>query len=135
MMTIKRSATVPYSAAQMYELVNDVDAYPEFLPWCKASQVLSRTADEVRATLHVSKAGIEKSFSTCNRLRPNKMIEISLLDGPFKHLHGFWRFQALDLKRCKVSIDLEFELMGGLFDHLFGLVFNQIAQIVCAGVL
>ena len=112
----------------MYELVNHVEAYPEFLPWCKSSQVLSRDADEVRATLCVSKAGLEKSFTTCNRLQANKMIEIRLLDGPFKHLHGFWRFQTLDVGSSRVSLDLEFELTGSFMDNFFEPVFTQIAN-------
>jgi ribosome-associated toxin RatA of RatAB toxin-antitoxin module len=128
MTTIKRSAVVPYDTAEMYQLVNHVESYAEFLPWCKSSRVLQRTEDEVRATLVVSKAGLDKSFTTCNRLQRNKMIEIRLLDGPFKQLHGFWRFHALDEQRSRVSLDLEFELVSSFMDVVFGPVFTQIAN-------
>ena len=128
MTTIKRSALVPYSPEEMYNLVNDIGAYPEFLPWCKRSQILHQTPDEIRATLVINKAGLERSFTTCNRLQHNKMIEIRLLDGPFKHLHGFWHFQTDDTQLTRVSVDLEFELIGGFMDCLFGPVFTQIAS-------
>ena len=130
MTAIKRSAVVPYTNAEMYQLVDHVESYPEFLPWCKSSHVLLRTEDEVRATLTIQKAGMDKSFTTCNRLQADKMIEIRLLDGPFKHLHGFWRFQTMedDERLCRVSLDLEFELTGSIMDGLFGVFFTQIAN-------
>ncbi len=89
---IKKSAIVPHSAANMFELVNNVEDYAHFIPWCKRTEVHSRSADEVNATLTFARGSMEKSFSTQNRLQHNKMIEIRLLNGPFKHLQGFWRF-------------------------------------------
>jgi len=128
MAIINRSALVRYSARQMYALVDDIDAYAEFLPWCKSSTVLSRDEDEVRATLELSRAGIHKTFSTCNRLQPGKMIEMRLLEGPFKHLEGFWRFERLGDEACKVSLDLEFEFSNKILEVTLGPVFNQIAN-------
>jgi len=112
----------------MYHLVNDVRAYPEFLPWCGGSQELARTDDEVRARVDIAYGAIHKSFTTLNRLQKNKMIEISLVDGPFKHLHGFWRFEALDEKACKVSLDMEYEFSSRLISLTLGPVFSQIAN-------
>src|SRR3569832_1831629 len=106
MPVINRSALVPYSPAEMYSLVNDVDAYPQFLPWCKSAQVLSRNDDEVRASLELARGGFEKSFTTCNRLQKNKMIEMRLVEGPFRRLEGYWRFEPLGEQACKVSLDM-----------------------------
>lgn len=92
MTIVKRSRTVPYSCEQMYGLVNDVEHYSEFLPYCAESKILHRDNDEVQATLVIAAAGMSKSFTTRNRLQTNKMIEIRLVDGPFSHLEGFWRF-------------------------------------------
>lgn len=128
MKTINRHALVPYSAAEMYNLVDDIDLYQQFLPWCKSSKVLSRTEDLVRASIELSKGGIEKSFSTANRVQKNKMIEIRLEEGPFHHLQGFWRFDALDDQACKISLLLEFEFSNKILGLTVGPIFNQIAN-------
>ena len=128
MPTINRSALVPYSPAEMYALVNDVEAYSDFLPWCKASRVLSRDEDEVRASLDLSRGGFEKSFTTCNRLQKNKMIEMRLVEGPFRHLDGFWRFETLGEHACKVSLARDFEFANKLVGMAMGPIFNQIAN-------
>ncbi len=125
---VKRSAQVPYSAAEMFRLVDAIEDYPQFLPWCKASKILNRSEDEVRATLILSGGGFQKSFSTCNRLQHDKMIEIKLLDGPFKHLEGYWQFQPIELNGCEISLDLEFEFSGKLLSLAFAPVFNQVAN-------
>ncbi len=128
MTTINRSALVPYSPAEMFALVDDIDAYPEFLPGCRRTQVLSRSADEVRATIELSKGGVEKAFTTCNRIQRNKMIEVRLVEGPFKRLNGFWRFDPLGEQACKVSLDLEFEFASRVLSMVVGPVFHQIAN-------
>ncbi len=128
MATINKSALVPYSAAQMFTLVDDVDAYAEFLPWCSFSKVLSRDGDEVRASLEISKGRLKKSFTTLNRVQKNKMIEIRLEEGPFHHLEGFWRFEALTDNACKVSYDMEFEFSGKLLNLTVGPIFSQVAE-------
>jgi len=128
MTLIQKSALVPYTPAQMFALVDDIEAYPEFLPWCKSARVLSRTEDEVRATLELSKGGVEKAFTTCNRNQKNKMIEMRLVEGPFKRLEGFWRFDALGDAGCKVTLDLEFEFAGRMLAMVVGPVFSQVAN-------
>lgn len=125
---IHRSANVPQSVEQMYQLVNDIEAYPVFLPWCKESRVLSRSADEIRATLTLSGGGFQKSFTTLNRLQPAKMIEIRLLDGPFRQLEGFWHFNATPEQGCQVTLDLEFEFSNKLIGLAFGPLFNQVVN-------
>ena len=127
MTILKRNADVRYSAAQMYDLVNAIEDYPEFLPWCSGSEVLSRTEDEVQATLHLSRGGISKSFTTCNRLQKHKMMEVRLVKGPFRQLEGFWRFEDLgEQGGSRVSFDLEFEFHNKLLDMAFGPVFHQV---------
>lgn len=128
MTSVSRSAVVPYSAEAMFRIVDDVDSYQEFLPWVKSSRELQRDDDAVRATLVFAKGGFEKSFTTQNRLQHGKMIEIRLVEGPFRHLHGYWRFQALEQQACKVSLDLEFEFASRLLGMAFGRVFTQVAN-------
>lgn len=128
MPSISKSALVPYTAAQMFDLVDKVSNYPEFLPWCGGAEELSRDEDEVKASVTISHSGINKAFTTCNRLQKNKMIEIELINGPFKHLHGFWRFEALSDSACKVSLDLEYEFSSKLLGMAVGPVFSQIAN-------
>src|SRR3569832_2448674 len=125
MPVINRSALVPYSPAEMYSLVNDVDAYPQFLPWCKSAQVLSRNDDEVRASLELARGGFEKSFTTCNRLQKNKMIEMRLVEGPFRRLEGYWRFAPLGEQAYKVSLDMDFEFANKIVGFAFGPIFDR----------
>jgi ribosome-associated toxin RatA of RatAB toxin-antitoxin module len=127
MTSIKRSAVVPYTPKQMYQLVDGIEDYPTFLPWCKSSEVHERTADEVKATLLLSKGGIEKSFTTINRNQQDKMIEVRLVSGPFNRLEGFWLFEPIGDSMCKVVLDLDFELTNSLFSLAIGPIFQQIA--------
>jgi ribosome-associated toxin RatA of RatAB toxin-antitoxin module len=128
MTSLSKSALVPYSPAEMFALVDDVERYPEFLPWCNGAEVLRRSGDEVRASISLSKGGVDKIFTTCNRTQKNKMIEMRLEEGPFKHLHGYWRFEPLGEAGCKVSLDLEFEFSSRVLGMMIGPVFNQVAN-------
>src|SRR5690554_1946444 len=128
MSEISRSALVPHSAEQMFELVSAVEQYPEFLPWCGGSEVLSRDEDQMKATIIIAKGGLEKSFTTVNRLQYGKMMEMRLVEGPFRHLEGFWRFQKLREDASKVSLNLEFEFSNRLLSMAFGRIFTQIAN-------
>lgn len=128
MTTINRSMIVPYSTEQMYELVNDIKSYPEFLPWCAKSTILSESEDEVRATLVLSYRGLQKAFTTCNRLQKNKIIEIRLVNGPLSQLEGFWQFEKLSKTSSRVVLDLEFEIAHTLFNLPFQAIFRQITN-------
>jgi ribosome-associated toxin RatA of RatAB toxin-antitoxin module len=127
MTSVKKSRTVVYSCEQMFQLVNDVAQYQSFLPYCTQSSVHHRDEDEVQATMVIGAAGMSKSFTTRNRLQLNKMIEIRLVDGPFSHLEGFWRFDEVDTG-CLISFDLEFEFAGRMFSMLLGPLFEQITD-------
>lgn len=128
MNVLHRNAIVPYSTRQMFELVDDIEDYPRFLPWCQSSKIITRTQKEVVASLDVSWKGIHKSFTTRNILFPNTRMEIVLVKGPLQHLEGIWNFQALDEHACKVLLDLEFEFTGNFIDRLFQPVFQHIAN-------
>lgn len=114
MTTVKKSVLVPYTAAQMFELVNRIEDYPHFLPWCLGTTVHSRNEDEVRASIMVGKSGIKHSFTTINRLQKNKLIEVRLVEGPFRYLEGFWSFENSGEQKCQVKLDLEFEFSNKL---------------------
>lgn len=128
MSSISKNALVSYSAAEMFSLVNDIESYSLFLPWCRSSEVLSANEDEIRATIEIAHGSLRKSFTTCNRLQKGKMIEMRLEQGPFKHLEGFWRFDTLGERACKVSLDLDFEFSSKLVGLAMGPVFSQIAN-------
>ncbi len=125
---IKRQKIVPYSQQAMYSLVNDVTRYKEFVPWCQKSEVLSRHESELQGELTFAKGGFNKSFTTHNRLHPYHQVDISLVNGPFKHLDGHWQFEDYGNGHCKVSLNLEFEFSTRVLELLFGPLFNQVAN-------
>ncbi|WP_018981945.1 type II toxin-antitoxin system RatA family toxin [Salinimonas chungwhensis] len=127
MPTIQRSALVNYSAKAMYDLVNDVDAYPEFLPGCKDSKVVAREGDMMKASLLVAKAGVRQWFTTKNTLDPARHIHMQLVEGPFKRLTGGWTFSPLSDEACKIELNLEFEFTNKLTEMAFGKIFNALA--------
>lgn len=126
---ISRHALVPYSVHEMYMLVDDIESYPDFLPWCAGTEVLERTDQEVRASIKISRGALHKTFTTLNRIQADKMIEMRLLQGPFKHLEGYWRFDAIrDTGASKISLDLDFEFESKIMALTIGSIFNQIAN-------
>lgn len=132
MTLVQKSALVKYSANQMFDLVNDIESYPKFLPWCAGSRIISRDDDVVEAELLISKGGFKKSFSTRNQIDRGGRITVSLLDGPFSRLDGVWNFIPLREDASKISLDLEFEMSGVLANLAFGAVFNQICNTMVA---
>lgn len=132
MTVVQKSALVKFSAKQMFDLVNDIESYPKFLPWCSASRILKREGDIIEAELTISKGGFKKSFSTRNKIDPGGKITVSLLEGPFTYLEGVWSFMPLREDASKISLDLEFEMPGVLASLAFGTVFNQICNTMVA---
>lgn len=128
MPVVSKSALVQHSAEEMYQLVCDFESYPEFLPWCSDTRLISRTDKEICGELEVSRVGIRQRFSTCNSLVENERMDIVLRDGPFRKLHGGWRFTPLRDDACKVELVMEFEFSGKLIDAAFGKLFNHIAN-------
>ena len=125
MRRVNKSALVPYRASEMFDLVNDIDSYTEFLPWCNRAEVLSRTESAVEATLELQKGAVSKTFTTRNANDRPGSIDISLLGGPFRQLQGGWRFQSLGDEGCNVSLELEFEFESRMVDMLFGAFFEE----------
>jgi ribosome-associated toxin RatA of RatAB toxin-antitoxin module len=125
MRRVNRSALVPYSADQMYALVEDVVAYPTFLPWCTKTTLHSKDAKTIEASLELQKSGMKQSFRTRNLLQPGVAMEIKLVGGPFRHLDGGWRFDQLGDDGSKVSLELEFEFENRMTDIFLGHYFEE----------
>ncbi|WED21311.1 SRPBCC family protein [Vibrio sp. JC009] len=125
---VRRSALVSFSAEQMYDLVNDVSRYPEFLPGCSGSKIIESDPEKMVASVDVSKAGIRKTFTTSNTLVSGKEIMMELVDGPFKSLKGGWYFTELDEQACKVELKLDFEFSSKLVEVAFGKVFSELTN-------
>lgn len=125
MRKVLRSALVPYSAAQMYALVKDVEAYPSFLPWCNDAEVHIREETFIEASLELHRGRISKRFRTRNVLKENESLGIALVGGPFKHMSGGWIFQQLSDAGSKVELDLQFEFESRATDVIFGRFFEN----------
>lgn len=121
---VKRSALVPYSAMQMYELVADVERYPEFLPWCSAAEVLRREGEEVTARLALRRGAVSASFTTRNRLVAGLSLEMRLLEGPFRSLEGRWDFRQIGTAGSRVELEMRFETAHSLAGWLLGPAFE-----------
>ena len=128
MTTVEKSALVRFSAKKMFDLVDDIEAYSQFLPWCSESRILKRDGNLVEAELKVARGGFYKVFSTRNTLIGDEAIRMSLIKGPFSSLEGVWTFQPLREDASKIALNLEFEMSGKLSNLAFGAVFNQICN-------
>ena len=126
---IERNALVRYSAAEMYRLVNDIDSYEKFLPWCRSSTVLESSEKEMTASVEIAKGVLNKTFTTCNTLQLNHRTEMALVNGPFKKLQGYWQFDALKTDNaCKVTLVLDFEFDNAMMSIAARPIFTQIAN-------
>lgn len=125
---ITRSALVAYSDQQMFELVNDIEAYPQYMDGCVGAEVLERDSDEVTARLDLSKLGMRYSFTTRNRLSAPDSMVMQLVEGPFRQFRGVWSFKALAADACKVSLELEFEFSNSLVAMAAGKWFESVAN-------
>lgn len=128
MQCVKKSVLVPHSALAMYTLVDRVEDYPQFLPWCAGATVLEQHENGKTARLDVDYHGVRVHWTTANTNTPGERIVVTLEDGPFKHLHGEWRFKALADKACKVEFDLNYEFSSLVLERVVGPVFNHIAN-------
>ena len=125
MAVISRQAVVAYSCEQMYALVSDIAAYDSFLPWCAKSMVAADDGEQVRATLCLRYKGIDLSFTTLNRNTPPRSIDMTLFEGPFKHLGGRWLFTPLSDDGCKVEFELDFDFSSLVYASLFKPVLDR----------
>lgn len=112
----------------MFVLVDDVESYPQFLPWCNQAEVHNRTEESVDATLELQKGALSNKFTTRNSRNEFESIGLALIGGPFRHLEGGWQFKELGDNGCKVTLELEFEFESTLVDMMFGSFFEDICN-------
>jgi len=124
---VVRSALLPYSAGRMFALVDDVERYPEFIPWCASAEVLSRDESVLVAALTIERAGFRQRLVTRNTRRMPERIALELVDGPFRRFAGGWTFTHLATDGCKVELDLDFEFVRGLPQRMFAAFFTKAA--------
>lgn len=132
MPSIARSALVSHSASEMYRLVHDVEAYPDFLPWCQSATVTEQDERSQLATLTIDKRMKGLRFTTRNTLVENESIHMALVDGPFRQLKGEWRFKAIDDDACRVELQIDFEFKSRVFATLMGPAFSRICDTMVA---
>ncbi len=127
MSNVKRSVLVPYSAAQMFDLVAKVEDYPQFMPWCGGSEVHARDEHGLDASVTIAFAGMKQTFRTRNTHEYPTLIVLKLVDGPFSALDGRWEFVPLAEDACKVLFTLEYAFSSKALEMLIGPVFNRVA--------
>jgi ribosome-associated toxin RatA of RatAB toxin-antitoxin module len=125
---IRRSALMPYPARVMYDIVNEVERYPEFLPWCGGVELHQVDEHSMEAAILMRAAGLDHWFRTRNRMVPGESIEITLIDGPFSRLEGYWRFTPIDSDGCKIELMLQFEIKHSLAAAIIAPAFSRIAN-------
>ncbi len=128
MPTISRSALVEHSAKSMFELVCDIEAYPEFLPWCNGARVDEQSDTHQLAAVSTAAFMKQSTFCTRNRLESDRLIAMELVDGPFKQLSGEWRFTELSPDACKIELDIEFEFASTIVGKMLGPAFNTVCD-------
>ena len=128
MITIKKNAFVFHSREKMFNLVDQVEDYPDFLPWCGETKVLARTDEITRATILINYKGVKQSFTTENfKTYPEQML-IKLINGPFKKLEGRWQFIEIEENACRIELELHYEFSNLILDKLISPVFSMIAN-------
>lgn len=125
---VDRSVLVPYSPAQMFDLVADVDKYPAFMPWCGGAEVLTRDEQGMTASVTIAFAGLRQTFTTRNTHDYPQRIDLELVDGPFSMLAGHWQFLPLGDEGCKVLFTMEYAFSSRTLEALVGPVFNRVAS-------
>jgi len=128
MHNIHKSAIVLHTAQKMFQLVDSVENYPQFLPWCGSTQIIERDNNKTIASIEINYKGIRQTFTTENTKKQNQEMMIKLIDGPFKSLSGEWMFKNLDKDSCQIELKLEYNFSNVILDKLISPVFNMIAN-------
>ena len=128
MHNIHKSAIVLHPAQKMFQLVDSVENYPRFLPWCGSTQILERDNSKTIASIEINYKGIRQTFTTENTKKQNKEMMIKLIDGPFQSLSGQWIFKNLDNDSCQIELKLEYQFSNIILEKLISPVFNMIAN-------
>ena len=125
---VEKSVLIERSAQQMFDLVEDIESYPQFLPWCSGTRIDFRDERRTVATLHINFHSVKAHFTTENAKENPAWMTMKLVDGPFRRLEGIWRFKSLTENACKVEFQLSYEFSNRLFEKIIGPVFSQIAN-------
>ncbi|MGB1880611.1 MAG: type II toxin-antitoxin system RatA family toxin [Gammaproteobacteria bacterium] len=125
MPNVRKTTFAPFTAGQMYALVNDIEAYPSFLPWCVDAQILERGQESMKARVGVSKGRFDYAFTTSNQLIPERSIVLSLVDGPFRKLSGRWDFLPEE-QGCTVRFEIDFEFSSRMLGRALSVAFRPI---------
>jgi len=128
MRTVLKSVLVPHSARTMFDLVDDCERYPEFLPWCAATQVFERTGEITRARLDIDYHGLTTHLATLNRKQAPERMDLEFVEGPFDRFKGHWRFAALGDAGCRVEFSVDYAFSSGAMDKLLAPVFGHIIE-------
>ena len=128
MHNIHKSAIVLHPAQKMFQLVDSVENYPQFLPWCGSTQIIERDNNKTIASIEINYKGLRQTFTTENTKKQNQEMIIKLIDGPFKSLSGEWMFKNLDKDSCQIELKLEYEFSNVILEKLISPVFNMIAN-------
>lgn len=128
MVVVDRSVLAPYAASEMYALVDDVESYPQFLPWCEGTQVVLREPGRTVATIRANYHGLRQEFTTQNANRPGERIDITLVSGPFRTLRGHWQFVPLGDQGCRIEFRLEYQFASRILEKVAGPMFHHIAD-------
>ena len=125
---VKKSVLIERSSQQMFDLVDRVEDYPKFLPWCSQTRCEFRDEQKTVATLHINYRNVTSHFTTENDKESPQWMRIHLVDGPFRRLEGLWRFKPLADYACKIEFQLSYEFSRKMFEKVIGPVFSQIAN-------
>lgn len=125
---IERSALVNHSAAELFDLVNDIEAYPSFMPGCRGARVIEKSDEELVGELQLGAAGVEQRFTTRNALERPTRISMSLLEGNFREFSAEWKFEPLSDQACKVSLSMNFEFSRSFLDLAASTLFSSMAS-------
>lgn len=128
MAVVHKSVLLGYSAEQMFALVDRVEDYPKFLPWCDGVDIVERNEHRLIATLKINYRGVKQRFTTENTNEPPTLMRMKLVEGPFRHLDGTWTFKPLRADACKIEFDLHYEFSNRFLEQIIGPVFNMIAN-------
>ena len=128
MAMVEKSVLIARSAEQMFDLVDNVEAYPQFLPWCSQTRVKFRDEAKTIATLHINFLSVKSHFTTENEKAFPFRMGIKLIDGPFRRLEGLWNFKPLSENACKVEFQISYEFSSRVFEKVIGPVFGQITS-------
>ena len=128
MKSVRKTLIVPHTAERMYALVDGIERYPEFLPWCGGAATAERTEVSVVAEIHIAYRGLRQSFVTRNANLAPERIEMRFVRGPFRSLAGHWQFRALGNEGCRIDFALDYEFASGMLERLVGPVFASITD-------